>query len=169
MACKEQKETRCCERLTLCCLRRKLLWPEVQSGRDTQRNTGLGHGPRKQHQLRNPTLHVRQETSSSTGESPTPGARIRASRLQDSSLSQAEPHRPEARPNSAPLRALGCKSAFEVHLMHVCPANAYPLPAGQHYPKSHACRNTEHCCHSLGWLGLTQGEIVQGLKGTNCS
>ena len=79
---------------------------------------------------------------------------------------KTEPHRPET-------RTIFCSAAcarLNVCSQHAClPRQCPSLPAGQHYPENHACRNTKCCRHSSGWLGLTQGKIVHSLMGTNCS
>ena len=93
----------------LCCLRRKLLWPEVQSVPATQRNSEacMGH-LEHQEQPHQKCIHVIYDTPSLADESSMPEAHSRTSRLQVSfSCPKQSRNRPEARSISAPLRALG--------------------------------------------------------------
>ena len=156
----------------LCCLRRKLLWPEVQSVPATQRNTGLGARASSQHHARakfqplqisardmrcskSPaSVHMTYADQCPQRLSPRLGD-FKARRFP-----KTEPHRPET-------RTIFCSAAcarLNVCSQHAClPRQCPSLPAGQHYLESHACRNTEGRRHSPGGLGLTQGEIVRGL------
>lgn len=175
MACKGQKETRCRGLGLLCCLRRKLLWPEVQSVPATQRNTGharTGQLATPRAEPTPPQVHARDMRCSRAGEGlhrrvaaargPATSPWLAGSQARRSP--KAEPHRPETRS----FFLLRCVRSVECLCLQPVPVckSAPPmpsLPAGQHYLESHACRNTERCRHSSGWLGSTQGKIVRCL------